>query len=144
MDYRRAKEVIRDLRNEQGLSVPELARRALIHKTTLYRIEEDIKLDPDRPIDFETIEQLVSALGITLAEFFNRVERVTVGPVEAGTAPDARALSGLPHEYQLSGHELRMMVNEIVDERLRTGRRGGSSSARPRGGGTKSARARRR
>lgn len=73
MDYRGIRAALQALRVERKMGVPELAEEASLAKTTVYRLE-DLAEDPDREIDLATLEKLVSALGLTLSEFFARLE----------------------------------------------------------------------
>lgn len=73
MDYRRVREALKALRFEKKLGVPDLAQDAGLAKTTLYRLE-DVDDDPAREVDLVTLEKLVVAMGLTLSEFFAKIE----------------------------------------------------------------------
>lgn len=104
MDYRRAKEVLRDRRVELRMGVIELAQEAGLHKTTVYRLEEAIKEDPNKPIEFETMEKLATALDLTLSDFFARIEglRPTGQPDQESRTPDPEASHGPSVQKELS------------------------------------------
>lgn len=73
VDYRRAREVLRARRFDLGLGVNELAKKAQIERTTVYRVENLRELPNYKP-EFETMEALATALGLTLSQFFAQIE----------------------------------------------------------------------
>ncbi|AVV83781.1 helix-turn-helix domain-containing protein [Shewanella putrefaciens] len=59
---------LRQLRNEAGLSQEQLARQSGIDRTYISGVERSV-----RNITLDSLEGLISALGVTSEEFINRL-----------------------------------------------------------------------
>jgi transcriptional regulator with XRE-family HTH domain len=64
MNVERLGRRIRELREARGMSSPELARRARIDRSDLWRIEHG---RGPRSIGFDRLERIANALGVPLA-----------------------------------------------------------------------------
>ncbi len=74
--------MVRIFRQRLGISQEELAWRANIHRTYLADIERG-----RRNLSLSSIARLVSALGVSLAEFFFAVEEHFQSPIEVAPPP---------------------------------------------------------
>lgn len=119
MDYRRLREALRALRFEKKLGVPELATDAGLNKTTVYRLE-DVDTEPDRELDLVTLEKLTTAMGLTLSEFFARIEGLPAQPFGDRSSHGAdTALSSathVPESLFIAGlQNLALTIDRAVD-----------------------------
>lgn len=99
LDWGRVRAELRSLRSELGLTREQLERASGVEQTTIYRIENTKKL-PDHKPDFDSIEALVTGMGLTLSEFFVRIEGLKAQPVpstdQRSNGGDRAPVSRLP------------------------------------------------
>lgn len=95
---------LRAVRRERKITLRELHTKTGISPSTVNRIER-VEKYPAHKADLETVSALVSAMGLTLSEFFRRIEGLPSSendgkiskPDGAGTLPGRSALA-LPLE----------------------------------------------
>ena len=73
VDYVRARKVLRDRRFELRMGVNELADASGVNRVTIYHLEK-VEKEPDHKPDLDTLERLATAMDLTLAQFFARIE----------------------------------------------------------------------
>jgi transcriptional regulator with XRE-family HTH domain len=61
--------LIRELRQEAGMSQEEFADRCGLHRTYIGSVERG-----EKAITIETAQRIVKALGVTLSQFFRKLE----------------------------------------------------------------------
>lgn len=57
---------LKQIREERGMPISELARRSGLCRQTIYNIEGD----PSRNVDAKTMESLAAALGVKVSKIF--------------------------------------------------------------------------
>lgn len=118
MDYQRARGALRQRRFDRGMDANELADKAGVERTTVYRVEA-LKKNPGYKPDFDTLEKLVGALGWSLTEFFAQVEGADLQtePLSDRTAPPAPSLGhdlSLPRPLDDTGALLAGLARAIA------------------------------
>lgn len=73
LDVRRALRAVRRERKPQGFTLDKLSADSGVDRAAIHRIES-VEKYPDYEPGIETVARLVDAMGLTLSEFFSRVE----------------------------------------------------------------------
>lgn len=84
VNWRLLREGLTRARNAKNLTLDGAAAEASLNRATIHSIE-NVKREPDLKPELETIERLVAAYGLTLAEFFASLENKSLLP---RTQPD--------------------------------------------------------
>jgi transcriptional regulator with XRE-family HTH domain len=108
---------LRMLRRRAGLSQRELARRARVSNGALSTIEAD-KVSPS----VSALRQILSALGLSLGEFFAHEE---AGEPVVFRARELTEIAGGAVSYRQVGADLRGRALQMLHERYRPGARSG-------------------
>lgn len=98
IDWRRVREVLRQIRNERGVTLRALEASSGIDESTIHRIENTRKYPNHKP-DLETVDAIVRGLNLSLAEFFAQVEpgqELSGATLTANTSPAEAPHSGTP------------------------------------------------
>ena len=95
VDFLALREELRKLREQSDFTLDELAVSSGLNRATIHAIE-NIKREPDLKPELETVERLVVAMGLTLSEFFARIEGLNVSP-ERGTTSILNPQGGEEH-----------------------------------------------
>ena len=109
---------LRTLRRRVGLSQRELARRARVSNGAISTIEAD-KVSPS----VSALRQIVSALGLSLGEFFAHEE--AGGEPVVFRARELTEIAGGAVSYRQVGADLRGRALQMIHERYRPGARSG-------------------
>jgi transcriptional regulator with XRE-family HTH domain len=110
---------LRKLRQDAGLSQRELARRARVSNGAISTIEAD-KVSPS----VSALRQILSALGLSLGEFFAESEACEEPVVFR--ARELTEISGGAVSYRQVGADLRGRALQMLHERYRPGARSGT------------------
>lgn len=87
-------EVIKDIRESQNISMNQLAKIADISQSSLSRIESGLS----QPT-FDVLERIISALGLSLAEFFSNEQQPVVDPSIVRLVQAAEKLTNEEREH---------------------------------------------
>ena len=58
--------ILKEIRENKGVSVSELARKSGVTRQTIYNIEND----PERVVDSKTMEAVAAGLGVKVSKIF--------------------------------------------------------------------------
>lgn len=118
---------LRKLRTDAKMTPEEFADEAQVHRSTVYRIE---KMEKDYVPRIDTISALVDSRGLTVTEFFARIEGVAQLTTQgsSGAEPLDSSLDPRSHDF---ASQLDRRIEAAVDRHLRARQPSESRPGRP-------------
>lgn len=110
VDIAGMREELRKLREQGDLTLDQLAGASGLNRATIHAIE-NIKREPNLKPDLNTVERIVQAMGLTLSQFFARIEALQPQPSMRTTMPSLNHT--LPPEQDGSTTHVRRPLNDI-------------------------------